>query len=250
MTTNTPKPHHSAYDIIGFIADVQTNYTENFKLLESIHHWRAIDARLQVFFQCADVAGNARLSVALLTFARANGLKTKDWWGQWACYDAERAFSRWPQFETFVEDKSRQFIHRVQEQLLVSIQIYIESFLRHLARQFNVDRNQFWQLKEDFLRAVLGIAATDVTPLTVYQHLRNSLHNKGIHYNAKSPDIALDIGGYPFIFKHGKIVSISWEHIRELQLANSTLLRTICEHPKVTSLPEFEAHNIVVLSDE
>jgi hypothetical protein len=126
----------------------------------------------------------------------------------------------------------------------------IESFLRHLARQFNVDRNEFWRLKEDFLQAVLGIAATDLTPLTVYQHLRNSLHNKGIHYNAKYPDLAFNIGGYPFTFKHGKTVMISWEHIRQLQLANSTLLRTICEHPKVTLLPEFEAHNIVVLHDD
>jgi hypothetical protein len=250
MTTNISKPHLSAYDIIGFIADIQTSYTDNFKVLESTYHWTAIDARLQVFLQCADVAGNTRLSIALLTFARANGLKTKDWWSQWACYDADRAFNRCPQFDTFVDDKSRQFTHRVQEQLLVTNQIYIESFLRSLARQFNIDRKDFWRLKKDFLQDTLGITATDLTPLTVYQHLRNSLHNKGVHYNAAFPELAFNIGGYPFIFRHGNIVMISWEHIRELQLASSTLVRTICEHPRVTSLAEFEAHNIVILSDD
>ena len=246
----TPKLILSAYDIIGFIADVQTTYTENYKTLESKHHWTGLDARLQVFFQCADVAGNARLSIALITFARANGLNTKEWWGTWACYDSERAFNRWPDFQVFIDDKSRQYSHRVQEQLVVTIQIYVESFLRLLGRQFNIDRKEFWRLKNDFLESVLDFSDTDLVPLAVYQHLRNSLHNKGLHHNANYPDLTFDVGGYRFDFNHGHIVRISWEHLTALLIATSNLLLRICENPKVVSLPSFDTQNIVVLTDD
>jgi hypothetical protein len=249
-TSKTPQSQLSIYDIIGVMADVQTSYTDNYKALEGKYHWKAIDARLQVFFQCFEVAGNARLSIALIAFAKGNGLDTKEWWGKWACYDHDRAFNRWPHFKTFVDDKSRQFIHRAQEQMLVSIQIYIESFLRNLARQFKVDPKEFWKLKSDFMQAILGLTAADLVPLTVYQHLRNSLHNKGIHHNVKYPDMTFDVGGFVFHFRHGQPVKISWEHIRELQIANSNLLLKICEHTRVDCLPPVDAQNIVVLTDE
>ena len=251
MTTpKIPKSHLSIYDIIGAVADVQTSYTDNYKALESNYHWKAVDARLQVFFQCFEVAGNARLSIALLACAKGNGLDTKEWWGKWASYDQNRAFNRWPHFKTFVDDKSRQFIHRVQEQLLVSIQIYIESFLRSLARQFSIDPKEFWKLKSDFLQAILGLTTDELVPLTVYQHLRNSLHNKGVHHNAKYPDLTFDIGGFRFCFRHGQPAMISWEHIRELQIANSNLLLKICEHSNVNCLRPIDAPNIVVLTDD
>jgi hypothetical protein len=246
----TPKSQISIYDIIGFIADVQTSYTENYKTLESKYHWKALDARLQVFFNCFEIAANSRLSVGLIAFARENGLSTKDWWGKWPLYDKDRAFNKWPDFKIFVDDKSRQFMHRVQEQLLVSIWIFTESFLRSLARQFNVDRNEFWQLKKDFLQAILGLDAADLIPLTVYQHLRNSLHNKGLHYNSKYPKLAFEINGYDFNFMHGNGVMMGWEHIRELQIANSNLLLKINSNPKVNCLPQFDERNVVVLNDE
>jgi len=244
-----PEPQLSFYDIIGAVADVQTSFTENFKALQSKYHWKATDARLQAFFQCCDVAGNARLSLALLSSAKANGMETKDWWQKWAFYHND-AFNRWPQFKTFVDDKSRQFVHRVQEQLLVSIQIYVESFLRNLARQFNIDKKEFWQLKRDFLENILGFTKDDLVPLTVYQHLRNSLHNKGMHHNTNYPELSFNLGGYTFCFKHGEAVKSSWEHIRELQIANSNMLLRICEHAKVNSLAPFDAQNIVVLTDD
>ncbi|MFI5341120.1 MAG: hypothetical protein ACHQ7N_14955 [Candidatus Methylomirabilales bacterium] len=245
-----PKPQLSSYDIIGFIADIQTSYTDNFKKLQGMYGWKVPDARLQVFFNCLEVAANARLGMGLLAFARANGLGGKDWWGKWACYDEDRAFNNLPDFGTFVDDKCRQFAHRTQEQLLVSVQIYTEAFLRSLARQFRIDRKQFWQLKKDFLQDVLGFGTHDIEPLTVYQHLRNSLHNKGLHYNNNYPRLAFDINGYNFGFTHGQAVKISWEHVRELQIATSNLLLKINEHSKVNCLPNFNEENVVIITDE
>lgn len=243
------KIHLSSYDIIGHIAEIQTSYTENFKKLQSKYVWKVPDARLQVFFNCFEVAANARLSVGLLAFARANGLESKDWWGKWTCYDSERAFDSWQDFKTFVDDKSRQSVHRVQEQLLVSVQIYVESFLRSLARQFHIDKKEFWRLKKDFLQDFLGIGVDELVPLSAYQHMRNSLHNKGLHYNANYPNLAFNINGYEFTFNHGQVVKISWEHIRELQVATSNLLLGINEHPKVNCLPPFEDKNVVLITD-
>lgn len=54
-----PRMQHSAYDIIGFIADVQTSFTENFKTLQNKYDWKVPDARLLVLLNCADVAANA-----------------------------------------------------------------------------------------------------------------------------------------------------------------------------------------------
>lgn len=209
-----------------------------------------LDARLQVFFNCLEVAANARLSIGLLAFAKAGGLRNKDWWGKWTSYDKDRAFVNCPDFGIFVEDKSRQFIHRVQEQSLISVQIYTEAFLRELARQFQIERTQFWQLKKDFLQDVLGLGTKDIEPLTVYQHLRNSLHNKGRHHNSNYPDMAFEINGYSFSFAHGQMVKISWEHVRELQIAVSNLFLRINEHPKVSCLPAFDEKNVIVLSDD
>ena len=244
-----PKPHLSIYDIVGLIADVQTSYTNNLKTLQGKYGWKVPDARLQVFFNCFEVAANARLSVGLLSFARANGLESKDWWGKWTCYESDRAFDKWPDFKTFVDDKSRQFLHRTQEQMLISIQIYIESFLRSLARQFRIDRKEFWQLKKEFLMQTLGFSDSDLVPFTVYQHLRNSLHNKGLHYNARFSSLAFNINGYDFVFTHGQGVKISWEHIRELQIASSNLLLKINEHSRVSCLPQFDEENVIILAD-
>ena len=177
-----PRMQHSAYDIIGFIADVQTSFTENFKTLQNKYNWKVPDARLLVLLNCADVAANSRMGVGLLAFARANGLDSKEWWKKWTYYDSDRSFHCWSDFKTYTDDKSRQFIHRIQEHLLITIQVNTESFLRNLARQFQMDYNQFWRLKKDFLQGVLNLGSDELEPLSAYQHLRNSLHNKGLHY--------------------------------------------------------------------
>jgi hypothetical protein len=244
-----PETYLNGYDIIGHIADIQTSFTENFKKLQNKYAWKVPDARLQVFFNCFEVAANTRLSIGLLEFARANGLKHRDWWEKWTYYESARAFNKWPDFGIYVDDKSRQFVHRVQEQLFVSVQIYVESFLRNLARQFHIDQKEFWRLKKDFLQNVLGFKTDELIPFSAYQHLRNSLHNKGIHHNANYPNLTFNINGYEFTFNHGEIVMISWEHIRELQIATSNLLLQIVEHPRANCLPTFEENNVVVIID-
>jgi hypothetical protein len=137
----------------------------------------------------------------------------------------------------------------VQEQLLVSAWVYVEGFLRSLARQFGQDPKEFWRLKEDFLQKTLSLSEKDLLPLTVYQNLRNSLHNKGLHFNSRLPKLNFVIGGYEFRFDQRQPVKISWEHIRELLVANSALLLTIMERPKVGQLAAFMDRNVVILAD-
>ena len=73
---------------------------------------------------------------------------------------------------------------------------------------------------------------------------------KGVHHNPKYPELSFDIDGYPFRFKQGEAVMISWEHIRALQIANSNLLLKICEHGNVHCLPPFAEKNIVILTED
>ena len=239
----------SLFDIIGFIADIQTSFTENYKRLENKYDWKLPDARLSVLYNCLDVSANARLSVGLLACAKSYGLSDKDWWGKWALYDASVAFNRCPDFKIFVDDKCRQYIHRVQEQLLTTIQIYIESFLRNLGRQFDINEVYFWKLKEKLLEKILKFKNDELAALSAYQHLRNSLHNRGIHFNENYPDLELDINGYKFIFKHKESIKISWEHIRALLIANSDLLNKIIDSSKVSRLVSFNDQNVVILTD-
>ena len=154
----------SVWDIIGVIADIQTSYTDNFKALESKYAWDLPDARLQVLFNCCDLAANARLNIAILMFAKANGLSNKDWWENWCAYP-QQAFKRIPDFNLYVDDKCRQYTHRVQEQLMFNCQIYIESFIRNLARKFGIDENQYWNLKNQFLINILNFNQVELEPL-------------------------------------------------------------------------------------
>ena len=145
----------SLWEIIGYIADIQLSFIENFKIIESKYKWTFPDARLQVLFNCCDLSANARLNISVLGYAKSNGLSEIEWWVKWAAY-SNAAFTKIPKFELYVDDKCRQYIHRVQEQLMTTTQIYIESFLRNLARQFNIDENQFWRLKKKFLERFLN----------------------------------------------------------------------------------------------
>jgi len=43
---------------------------------------------------------------------------------------------------------------------------------------------------------------------------------------------------------------ISWEHIRELQVATSNILMKIIEHPSVNNLPQFNEQTVVLIEDE
>lgn len=239
----------SLWDIIGVIADIQTSFTENFKRLEKKYDWTLRDARLQVVFNCCDLAANARLNIAILGYTKSNGLTEKEWWQKWCGYSPE-SFHRIPKFELYVDDKCRQYTHRVQEQLIVTTQIYIEAFLRNLARQFNIDENKFWSLKKKFLVNTLKLNQDELIPLTVFQYLKNSLHNKGLHYDTNYPDQEFEINGYSFNFKHNDIVKISWDHIKELIIANSDLLYKIIDRSDVSSLPSFTDKNVVVLTDK
>lgn len=140
-------------------------------------------------------------------------------------------------------------MHRVQEQIFIFVQIYVESFVRSLARQMKTERNEFWKLKQDFLQGILGFTPHELVPLSVYQHLRNSLHNKGLHHNPKYADLDFTIDDRTFQFSHGHAVKISWEHVGALQLATAALLAKIVELPEVYRLPAFPDANLVMIED-
>lgn len=239
----------SLWDIIGVIADVQTGFTEKFKKLQKDNAWTLPDARLQVMFNCLELAANARLSIAILASAKSNGLSSKDWWEKWAGY-SPLSFDNIPNFTLYVEDKSRQYVHRVQEQLQTTTQIYTESFLRNLARQFNITEVEFWRLKKSLLEDTLGFNQDDLKSIIVFQHLKNSLHNKGLHYNEKRPTLSFEINGLIFDFTHGQPVMISWDHIKELLLANGEFLLQVIENLKVRRLLSFNERNVIILTDE
>jgi len=239
------------WDIIGVIADIQTSFTEHYKTLELKYDWSlSEDARLQIVFNCCDLAANSRLSIAILGFTKTNGMLTQEWWEKWAGYN-KGSLLNIPDFKLYVDDKGRQYIHRIREQLLVTTQIYIESFIRNLAREFEIDENLFRELKRKFLIEILNLSEEELTPITVFQHLKNSLHNKGIHYDKKySEDKNYEINGYSFNFKHTSPIIISWQHIRELLIANSNLIFKIIENPKVSELKSFTDKNVTILDDE
>jgi len=239
----------SIWDIVGVIADIQTSYTDNFKALESIYDWKLPDARLQVLFNCCDLAANARLNIATLMFAKSNGLSNKEWWEKWCAY-APQAFSRISDFNLYVDDKCRQYTHRVQEQLLINSQIYMESFIRNLARKFGVDENKYWSLKKKFLVETLNFSQDELAPLDTLQYLKNTLHNKGIHYNKNNQNISFSINECVFNFIHSEPVMFGWSHIKVLLIANSNLLFNIINSEKVCNLLNFDEQNVVILNDD
>jgi len=236
------------WDIIGLIADIQTSFTENYKKLIGKYKWSVPDARALVLINCMELSANARLSMGMIGYTTSNGMDTKDWWEKWCGY-SPHSFNGIPNFKVHVDDKCRQYSHRIQEQLMITTYVYIESFLRNLARQFEINEKELWKIKEALLQNILLFSKDDLKPLVIYQYLRNSQHNKGIHYNEKYPNMEFDLNGYKFIFKHNTIVMISWDHIKELLIANSELLYKIIDNPKVSTLRKFDERNIVILRD-
>jgi hypothetical protein len=198
-----------------------------------------------VIFNCYDLAANARLSRAILYFSKSNGMISQKWWQKWAGY-SDKTFTRVPDFKVYVDDKSRQYIHRIQEQLLITAQIYIESFLCSLGRQFGIDENQFWKLKTALLETKLKFEKEDLVPITVSQYL----NNKELHYDSVNQEKEFSIDKYNFAFKHNDPVNISWDHIKALSIANSELLYKIIDTPLVSILPAFSDKNLVILTDQ
>ncbi len=133
---------------------------------------------------------------------------------------------------------------------MVTAQIYIESFIRILARQFNIEEKEFWKLKKKFLEDTLKISLDDLKPISIFQNLKNSLHNKGLHYNENYSDLEFEIKGQIFNFSHNEIVKISWDHIKELLIAISDLLFKIIDNSKVSGLKSFNEENVVILTDD
>jgi len=219
------------------------------ELIQSKYGWSTLDARVLVFYNLCSLTENLGLILSTIFFAKGNGLHSKQWWKGWAGYQ-DQAFRKIPDFDTYVNDQVRQSIHRVQEQLVFTSQIYIEAFIRNTSRQLGIERDAFWQLKRDFLKAQLGLSDDDLLPITILQHLRNTIHNKGIHHSPRNPQLRYNLNGYVFSFDHDQAVMVSWDHYSELLLATSEVLLKIVENPKVVALPEYSDKNIVVIQDE
>ncbi len=240
--------HISFWDIIKSIDPIHISCAEKLNYVQNKYDWNTLDARATVFYNICSLSENLNLTLSAIIFTKHNGLHKKEWWHDWAGYaDVDKAFRNIPDFDTYADDQVRQMIHRVQEQLAVTTQIYLEAFIRNTARQFGIEQNMFWRLKKAFLVDTLEMSDKDLLPLTIYQNLKNSLHNKGIHYNEKDGKLRFILEGYEFNFDHDHAVRISWDHYRVLILASCETLLKIVENPKVLALPEYSDRNIVVI---
>ena len=240
----------SFWDIIKSVDSIHISYSEKLRNLQAKYEWTILDARSLVFYNICSLAENLSLTLTAIIFTKHNGLHSKDWWRDWAGYqDVDRAFRQIPDFDTYINDQVRQMIHRVQEQLAITTQIYIEAFIRNTARQMGIEQNMFWKLKKAFLVDELGLTEEEILPLTIFQNLKNSLHNKGIHYNEREGELRFNLDSFEFAFDHTEAVKMGWDHYRVLLLAASEVLLMIVEHPKVVALPEYSDRNIVVLKE-
>lgn len=247
----TPKDEISFWDIIKSIDPVHISCYQKLHYIQGKYAWSTLDARLLVFLNTCSLAENLTLTLQTIIFTKHNGLHTKEWWHTWGGYqDVDKAFRDIPDFDGYVNSQIRQMIHRVQEQLFYTAQMYMEAFIRNTARQLGIEQNQFWKLKRDFLVKKLGFTDQELLPLTIAQNLRNTFHNKGIHYNQSESELRFVLNGYEFAFDHTEPVKLSWDHYRELLLASSDLLLKIVEHPIVVALPEYSDKNIVVIRDD
>ena len=247
---NVPNSEITFWDIIKSIDPIHISCAQKLDHIQATYGWSSLDARTLVFYNICSLAENLTLTLQTIIFTKHNGLHDKAWWGTWGGYqDVDRAFRNIPDFDTYVDDQVRQMIHRVQEQLVFTTQIYIEAFIRNTARQLGIEQNMFWKLKREFLIKALGFSDDDLLPITILQNLRNTIHNKGIHYNQAENELRFVLNGFEFAFDHEQPVQVSWDHYRELLLASSALLLKIVEHPKVLALPEYSDKNIIVLRD-
>jgi hypothetical protein len=241
------KEHISLWDIIKSLDQVHIAFRTKYYAILDKYGWVPTDARGVVFYSICSLIENISLTITTIGFASHHGLKTRDWWYKYAAFDVNKAFKDDVQFETYVDDQCRQMVHRLQEQLATTSQIYIEAFIRNTARQLGIEHNVYWRLKERFFTKELGLYDDDLLPITIFQNLKNSLHNKGIHYNEQQSKLQFILNDFDYKFEHTQIVRLSWDHYRNLLIATSEVLYKIVTHPKVATLPSYEDRNIVVI---
>ena len=143
------KEQISYWDIVKSIDSIHNTFAEKYKTSIDKLGYTGIDARSLIFFNISSLAENLSLTIVALGFAKTNGMHSKEWWHKWAGLP-EPAFQNIPDFDTYVDDQFRQIIHRIQEQLATTSQIYLEAFIRNTARQLEIEHTTFWKLRDAF----------------------------------------------------------------------------------------------------
>jgi len=159
---------YSIHDMIRTIDEIKISFINNLNKIDKIYNWSELDARKTIFLTCIDLCEQLMLSLALLEHFKSNGLYDKKWWIDWKLISPEMLNDKIQNFNVYVQDRCQTFVGTILDQLFILSQIYIESFIRNLGRQFLIEENEFWKLKKHFLLKNLNLLEEDLVPLIVF----------------------------------------------------------------------------------
>lgn len=236
----------SIFDAIGVVADIQTGFIDSFREANKIYDIK--DFRCNIFFSCFDLVTNSRLTMAMLEYSLSNGMQTKEWWLKWGCYNP-LSLESIPDFNIYVNDKTGQLLWHTRDTIALNLFIYIEGFIRTIARQKGIESKDLYFIRDKLLKEFLGFEDDEITPLIIYQHLKNSGHNKGIHFNLKYPHAKYKLGRYEYEFNHGEKFYFDWQMLRELLIQMNSLLWKIVNHEQIKQLELVTDKNFIVMYD-
>jgi hypothetical protein len=237
----------SIFDAIGVIADIQTGFIDSFKEANKIYNIK--DFRCNVFFSCYDLVTNSRLILSMLGYSLSNGMQTEDWWIKWGCYYS-LALEKIPDFSIYVKDKTGQLLWHTRDTISQNLFIYVEGFLRTVSRQLGIEGKDLYTVRDNLLKKSLGFTDDEVIPLIIYQHLRNSVHNKGLHFNPKYPHVKYKLNKYKYEFKHDEKFYFDWYMLGELLLEINKILWKIVNHEKIKQIATVTDKNFIVRYDD
>ncbi|MCC6068785.1 hypothetical protein LHV13_06325 [Ferrovum sp. PN-J185] len=120
------------------------------------------------------------------------------------------------------------------------IHFKIENLFRNLCAHLNLitrGKSGFWDLTNLIFDACSIEDGNSKNSLIAFAHIRNSLHNNGIHRN-KSAEFFID--GYHYKFVKGQPINncVSWERILSLLTFNVVALREILLSEKIQKINE------------
>jgi hypothetical protein len=241
--TENQRDSISIFGAIGVIEDIQTGFIDSFKRANKIYDIK--DFRCNIFFSCFDLVTNSRLTLAMLGYSLSTGMLKKEWWLKWGCYHP-LSFENIPDFNIYVHDKTGQLLWHTRDTITLNLFIYIEGFIRKIARQKGIESKDLYSIRNSLLKNLLGLAEEEITPLIIFQHLRNSIHNKGIHFNLNYLHAKYKLGQYDYEFKHDEKFFFDWQMLGELLIHMNKLLWKIVNHEQIKQLELVSDKNFIV----
>jgi hypothetical protein len=119
-----------------------------------------------------------------------------------------------------------------------------------VSRQLGIEGKDLYTVRDNLLKKSLGFTDDEVIPLIIYQHLRNSVHNKGLHFNPKYPHVKYKLNKYKYEFKHDEKFYFDWYMLGELLLEINKILWKIVNHEKIKQIATVTDKNFIVRYDD